>query len=139
MGSADVQVIVRQVTAEGFRVKVNVVNFDDLSYFGQLGDNWVPLAVLCVIDAIYLFVRLLARRRGNEGRMSRYNYFYAFWREQHAMQMKARLAKNGKPGFRKRTWTQLKAQHKLLRVFFLKFDLGDPPSMHAMHARVRIP
>ena len=58
---------------------------------------------------------------------------------QHAMRTAARVPVKGFRGWRKRTWTQLKAQHKLLRVFFLKFDLGDPPSMHPMHARVRIP
>eukprot|EP00966_Prymnesium_polylepis_P093823 2171257-Prymnesium_polylepis.1 len=39
------------------------------------------------------------------------------------MRAKAR----GPVPWRKRVWNQLKAQHKLLRVFYQKYDVGEDP------------
>ena len=53
--------------------------------------------------------------------------FYTFWREQH----KLRQAAKAPATWRKRTWNQMKAQHKLLRVFYQKYELGeDPMALH---------
>ena len=42
VGSADVQVVVREYLAPSFAVVFNTISFDDLSYFGALGTNWIP-------------------------------------------------------------------------------------------------
>ena len=131
VGSADIQIIVRQLFASKPSLKVNVLSFDDLSYFGQLGDNYIPLVVLSVIDLIYFTLMVSACYRSNESRVRRYDYFYSFWRAQHSLNMAARA----KPGFRKRTWTQLKAQHKLLVRHTARSPLSSAHKLNPCWAR----
>ena len=38
-----------------------------------------------------------------------------------------RLASKASTTWRNTTWNQLKAQHKLLRVFYQKYELGEDP------------
>jgi hypothetical protein len=121
LGSIDVQVVVQQYVAP--LITFNTISFDDVSYFGTLGDNYVPFLVVGIVDALFLLLFLTALVRNNERHMRKYDRFYAFWREQHAMRQAAR----GPVTWRQRTWAQLKAQHKLLRVFFQKYELGEDP------------
>ena len=128
VGSADVQVVVRQVLADPFTVTFHVISWSDVSYFENLGDNFIPVLVIGIVDGIYIFGMIMACYRSNERRIRKYDRHYKFWREQHAMRA---AAKKKKPTFRKRTWTQMKGQHKLLRVFYQKYELGqDPISLH---------
>ena len=121
VGSADIQVVVRQVIAAPISINVHVISFDDIRYFANLEQNFMPLAIVGVVDAIYLIGMIIAILRNNERRLRKYDRHYQFWREQHAM----RTAK--KKTWRKTTWTQMKGQHKLLRVFFMQYELGEDP------------
>ena len=126
VGSADVQVVVRQIISDAFAIQFNTFSFDDAKYFADLGDNIMPLVVLGSLNAVFLLGALSAVIRSNERRLRKYDRHYTFWRQQHNM----RVAKV-KPSFKKRTWTQFKGQHKLLRVFYQQFELGqDPIAQH---------
>ena len=60
---------------------------------------------------------------GNETHMRKHAKYYEFWRAQH----KANVG--GGMSWRRRTWQQVKQQHKLLRIFFPKFEVGQDPKM----------
>ena len=96
-------------------------------YFAQLEDNFVPLVIISSIDCIYLIGMALALLRNNERRMRKYDKHYQFWRQQHTMRATAKKTK-----WRKKTWTQLKAQHKLLRVFCALLLFGREPLARAL-------
>jgi hypothetical protein len=125
VGSADVQVVLRQLLVDPFSMVINLVDLTNLN-LDDLATNWVPLTVLCVVNFIYLIAMVRARRMNNEEELRKYEKHYSFWRAQHKLRT---LPK--KPNFRQRTWTQLKGQHKLLRVFYMKFEVGqDPVALH---------
>ena len=122
VGSADVQVVVRQVVADPYAVSLNVIRFTDVQYFANLETNYIPIVVISIVDGLYLFGMILAFWRSNEKRLRKYDRHYKFWREQHALR-----APHKKPSWFRKTWNQLKGQHKFLRVFFQKYDLGEDP------------
>ena len=122
VGSADVQVVVRQVLTPPFSFQLHLIRFDNLDYFGDLESNFIPLLLLGVLDLLYLVGMILACLRSNEDRIKKYDRHYEFWRQQHAMRTAGKKAT-----FRKKTWNQLKGQHKLLRVFYQRFKLGEDP------------
>ena len=109
----------------------NSFTWSDLEYlkWENLQRAWIPLMVLASINMAYLLMMMVAYLRSNEKEIRRNAHYYAFWREQ-------RMERMIHMGARKltwhmwalRMWTQLKAQHKLLRIFFQKYDvtLSDP-------------
>ena len=122
VGSADVQVVVRQVIADPFTITFHTFSFDDVKYFGSIGDNFMPIVVIGVLDTLFILGFVTALVRSNERRIRKYDRHYQFWRAQHSLR-----AGQKKSTWKKRTWTQLKAQHKLLRVFYQQFELGEDP------------
>ena len=78
--------------------------------------GFVAFILLLAVDTMWLTVLVVARLRSNEGDMRRHARYYAFWREQHALRMAPRRTAWG------RYWLQLKAQHKMLRVFYQRYE-----------------
>ena len=75
---------------------------------------------------------ILACLRSNEDRIKN-RWHYEFWRQQHAMRTAGKKAT-----FRKKTWNQLKGQHKLLRVFYQRFELGEDPFRHTGQQKLTV-
>lgn len=76
IGSADVQVVVTQLIAPPFSVVVNTIDFDDTSYFGNLGNNYVPFLVVGIVDGIFLIFFITALLRSNEREIRKYDKLY---------------------------------------------------------------
>jgi hypothetical protein len=108
----------------------------DLAY---LADMWKhPLAPIVIfsIDLLWILLVLIAICRSNESQMRKNSRYYDFWRAQHKERVAEELRNRVKlVGWRaktkawlKKTGNQIKAQHKLLRIFFVKFDVGEDPA-----------
>ncbi|KAL3922576.1 MAG: hypothetical protein SGPRY_004513, partial [Prymnesium sp.] len=107
----------------------------DLVYLTGLWSHPHAAIFLFSIDAAWLVLVLLACMRSNEAKMRQNAQYYQKWREVHRERQIARGLSNqsrsrleAMKAFVSRTWLLLKSQHKLIRIFFLTFDIGEDPS-----------
>jgi len=115
-------------------VSINLISLpEDFAYISweNLRRGWLCSIMLLSTIVLQLLCLIAVCIRGNEKEVRRQAKYYAFWREQQ----KARIAEAAKiqqkvtlKKWCEATATQMKAQHKLLRVFFFKVDatLVDP-------------
>ena len=102
---------------------VPTVNLSDLSKIQWNGELTVLLAAVIAVNAAWLVLLLASKLLGNENTVRRRNQYYQFWRKAHAH----RLTKT----WWRRTWMQMKTQHKLLRVLWFRFNVAqDPAALH---------
>ena len=91
-----------------------------LSWNGALT---VLLGAVCGVNALWLLLLLASKLLGNEAQLRERNVYYTFWRKAHAHRMTRT--------WWRRTWMQMKTQHKLLRVLFLRYNVAqDPAALH---------
>ncbi|KAL3920914.1 MAG: hypothetical protein SGPRY_005082, partial [Prymnesium sp.] len=107
----------------------------DLVYLTDLWTHPQAAIFLFSIDAAWLVLVLLACMRSNEAKMRQNAQYYQNWREVHRDRQIAKGFSKQSPSrfgavkaFVSRTWLHLKSQHKLVRIFFLTFDIGEDPS-----------
>ena len=121
MGSADVQVVVRQVLAGAFTVTFHIVSFNDIRYFANLDENFIPLLVISIVDGLYFFGLILACVRSNE------HQGIGFLSDPRRLNVALTRAKCLKTGayFWHGIWRRLRAKHDLDRkcpTFSRAFD-----------------
>ncbi|KAL3911135.1 MAG: hypothetical protein SGPRY_008808 [Prymnesium sp.] len=136
-GSFDVLVIEEAKTPLKSPPLVGIAPFDLPGGLVYLRDMWThPQAVILLfsIDGLWLLLLFFTWLRSNEGEVQRNARYYEGWHEMNRDQRQARHIGDSSPGlctqcraFRKRTLLQLKAQHKMFRIFFLTFDIGEDP------------
>lgn len=106
----------------------NTLDFPrDLQYlqWEYLERGWIACVVLIVLNGTYLIWLFVAYMCGNESEMRRNARYYAFWREQRKTRIAQKKAAQGKITLRewlKLTAEQLKNQHKIFRIFTMKYD-----------------
>ncbi|KAL3921218.1 MAG: hypothetical protein SGPRY_004979 [Prymnesium sp.] len=107
----------------------------DLVYLADMWTHPHAAIFLFLIDAVWLVLVMLACMRSNEAKMRQNAQFYQNWREVHRDRQIAKSLSNkslsrlgAAKAFMIRTWVQIKGQHKLVRIFFLTFDIGEDPS-----------
>ena len=125
-GTLDVLVIeseVRKTNGPYLRFNIQVVAFD--RFVETTLDHPTLALIILGVDILWFLGVLISCFRSNE-RQSR--EYLQFWRTQHKQRIELRSQMGVKPSFWKRTWSQIRAQHKLVRVFFHKYELGDDPA-----------
>lgn len=114
VGTFDVAVVESGKGSDGWIISLNVElqSWDDL--LDDIEQNPTVLILVLSVDVLWLIAVIAAKCRGNESERRKHKDFYAFWAAQH----KQRVATAAKPGFWKRLKTQLRAQHKLVRISY---------------------
>ena len=113
------------------RLNFNAVNLiADLSRLDPallFGDDLEVLSlIVCGTVVLWAVLVILSKALGNEREIQRNAHKFQFWRAQHNATMKLR-----RQPWLMRTWFQFKTQHKLLRCFYFKFQVGqDPAALH---------
>ena len=116
-------------------IAINTIDISqDLGYLDPeyLWRGRIGLLTVLITNVLYLIVLTVSCLTGNEKELRRNARYYAFWREQRQLRIAmAGVTKQPKLTWRqwsKRTWGQLKGQHKFFRCFFIRYDatLQDP-------------
>ncbi|KAL3917181.1 MAG: hypothetical protein SGPRY_006506 [Prymnesium sp.] len=136
-GSFDVLVIEAAQTPLKPPEMLGIAPFDLPGGLVYLVDMWThPQAAILLfsIDGLWLLLLFFTWLCSNEGELQRNARYYQGWHEMSRDQRLAsrlgessrRLCTQCRP-FLLRTLLQLKAQHKMFRIFFLSFDIGEDP------------
>ena len=103
-------------------LNVQLGNWDDV--MADIAKNPTILIIVLTVDVLWLIAVIASKCRGNEDERRKNKAFYDFWSSQH----KQRVAKAKKPPFHKKVWKQIRGQHKLVRVFYHQYELGEDPA-----------
>ena len=99
---------------------IKITDFAKLSFNSELG---ILLIAVVAVNAGWLLLMIASKVLGNESTIRKRNAYYTFWRKAHAH----RLTRT----WWRRTWMQMKTQHKLLRVLWFRYNVAqDPAALH---------
>jgi hypothetical protein len=138
-GSFDLMVVEQSLSPMRPKPLVGIQPINLAADLAYLADMWKhPLAPIVIfsIDLIWILLVIVAICRSNESDLRKNARFHDFWRAQHKERVKEEMQNRVQlVGWRaktkawlKKTGNQIKAQHKLIRTFFVKFDVGEDPA-----------
>lgn len=99
----------------------------DLRYlrYEYLRRGWIACVVLASLTGTYVVLIALAHLFGNESEIRRNARYYDFWREQRKLRIEYLSQKSERFSLRKfcaLTKLQLQNQHKVFRIFTMRYD-----------------
>lgn len=88
-------------------------------------ENWMIIALIVGIDAVWVVLVCMGKCRSNDSRIRKYVHHYEYWHHKHVERV--RLIHTP---WHRRLYGQIMVQHRLFRVFRKKFDVTVDPLMH---------
>ena len=123
-GSFDVAVVEGSGRTIDALINFNVEfgNWNDV--MRDVASNPTIAILVLSVKVLWLIAVVISKCRGNESERRKHKEFFDFWTAQH----KHRIAGGKKASFLKRLKGQLRGQHKLYRIFFHHYELGEDPA-----------
>lgn len=124
-GTIDLAVVEQSGRVNNAIISFNLGDWEDFEeVMLSIQDQPIVAILVVTVDLLWLIIVIVSKCRGNENERRMNKEYYAFWAAQH----KHRVSNAKKPKLRKRIWAQVRAQHKLVRIFFHQYELGEDPA-----------